>query len=76
MCGIAGAIGLSYNSQTLEAMQKTMLRRGPDDKGAYRFTEGILLHTRLTIIDPEGGKQPMQLCQGEETYTITYNGEI
>ena len=76
MCGIAGAIGMGYNSRTLEAMRQTMLRRGPDERGAYRFAEGFLLHTRLTIIDPEGGKQPMRLSQGEETYTITYNGEI
>ena len=53
-----------------------MAPRGPDGKGIYRNQNCTLLHTRLAIIDPEGGKQPMSLTWGNERYTITYNGEL
>ena len=53
-----------------------MAPRGPDGRGTYRVEDCTLLHTRLAIIDPEGGKQPMDLTWGQERYTITYNGEL
>ena len=43
-------------------MLATMLRRGPDGNGAYTSDNCALLHTRLAIIDPENGAQPMKLC--------------
>ena len=76
MCGIAGMIGLSYDNRTIAVMQKTMNRRGPDENGIYSFDEGCLLHSRLTVIDPDGGRQPMSLDWNNETYTIVYNGEL
>lgn len=57
-------------------MIKTMRRRGPDDTGAYTSNTCCLLHSRLAIIDPSGGKQPMELSWAEESYTIVYNGEL
>ena len=76
MCAIAGVLGMLTDDTTMEKMLKTMEHRGPDEKGIYRESDCCLLHCRLTIIDPEGGHQPMQLKFGREEYTIVYNGEL
>lgn len=76
MCGIAGMVGLPYQEHSLKEMMKTMLRRGPDSNGVVRKDGAVLLHSRLAIVDPEGGKQPMELCCAGECYTIVYNGEL
>ena len=70
MCGIAGFVGLDYDSSTLDRMLASMKRRGPDDSGKYTFGLGCLLHSRLAIIDIDGGQQPMCLDWNRETYTI------
>ena len=76
MCAIAGILNLNAAVQTVQAMEKTMRRRGPDDFGIFQKGEVTLLHARLTVIDPEGGRQPMTLrFQGRE-YTLVYNGEL
>ena len=72
MCAIAGVIGLSYNETILKNMEQTMLRRGPDERGINRGDGFALIHRRLTIVDPQGGKQPMSLDFGGEQYTIVY----
>lgn len=76
MCGIAGMIGLACDDGTLKRMRSTMVHRGPDDFGTYRDGDTCLLHSRLAIVDPVGGKQPMQLAWGNEVYTVVYNGEL
>lgn len=76
MCAIAGMIGVQSDAQTEEKMLSTMACRGPDGSGCYHAGACTLLHTRLAIIDPEGGQQPMRLQWGQETYVITYNGEL
>ena len=76
MCGIAGMVGASVEEATRDRMLDTMKRRGPDERGIFQKDNCTLLHSRLTIIDPDGGKQPMQLRFGNETYTIVYNGEL
>ena len=76
MCGIAGMVGLETGDDTIERMLATMGRRGPDGHGIYRKEDTVLLHSRLAIIDPEGGKQPMVLSYAGETYVIVYNGEV
>ena len=76
MCAIAGILGLDCNQQTAEKLLQTMLRRGPDGKGIYQSNDCTLLHTRLAIIDLQGGSQPMTASLNDETYTITYNGEL
>lgn len=76
LCAIAGIIGMPADEKTVQKMLNTMNRRGPDGKGVYREDEITLLHTRLAIIDPDGGKQPMQKSMFGETYTIVYNGEL
>ena len=76
MCAIAGMIGLPLSRETAAALLATMARRGPDDRGLYQREDTALLHTRLAIIDPEGGHQPMSLTWGDETYVLVYNGEL
>lgn len=76
MCAIAGILDLNIDSVIAEKMLSTMKRRGPDDTGVCAENNCCLLHTRLAVIDPQGGKQPMQLQWAGEGYTITYNGEL
>jgi asparagine synthase (glutamine-hydrolysing) len=70
MCGIAGAVkaGFSY-----EQVKKTLGHRGPDEQNSYQNKNVDLFHLRLSILDIEGGKQPMHF---DEKYTIIFNGEI
>lgn len=76
MCGISGWIDTSNKLLDTEdiknAMLKTMRHRGPDDEGEYLEENVLLLHTRLSVMDPKHGKQPMHFKQ----YVIVYNGEI
>ena len=76
MCAISGCVGLPIEETCMHAMLQTMARRGPDGRGIYRNADCTLLHTRLAIIDPTGGAQPMELLWGGEHYCITYNGEL
>ncbi len=76
MCGIAGVIGQNFSTEIAKNMLNTMVRRGPDEQGVYTNDDVMLLHRRLSIIDPEGGKQPLTIRVGAETYTIVYNGEL
>ena len=76
MCAIAGMLGLDFNNQIMDKMLSTMLRRGPDEQGTFIDRDCVLLHSRLSVIDPNGGKQPMQLQWAGENYTLIYNGEI
>ena len=76
MCAIAGMIGLMNNEQIRERLLNTMLHRGPDGNGTYIDNSCTLLHTRLAIIDPARGAQPMCLLWAGETYIISYNGEL
>ena len=76
MCAIAGILGLPFDSRILDAMFRTMLHRGPDGTGSYMERRCCLLHSRLAIVDPVGGAQPMHLSFAGEEYVITYNGEL
>ena len=76
MCAIAGILGLATEDSVAEKMLETMHRRGPDERGVYKEADCCLLHSRLTIIDPQRGHQPMHLKWGRETYTLIYNGEL
>lgn len=76
MCAIAGMIGMKSDDSICKKMLSTMLRRGPDGNGTYTDSYCTLLHTRLAIIDPTGGSQPMELSWAGEDYIISYNGEI
>lgn len=76
MCAIAGLIRLEFDQTIMDKMLATMLRRGPDANGKYISNCCGLLHSRLSIIDPAGGSQPMELEWAGESYTIVYNGEL
>ena len=76
MCAISGVLGLKAPDTVLQKMLATMHRRGPDEQGFFRSGDTALLHARLTILDPDGGKQPMHLNWAGENYTLVYNGEL
>lgn len=76
MCAISGMIGIPASGAVIQAMLETMHRRGPDGRGVYQYEDAALLHTRLAIIDPVGGQQPMELDWGGEHYILVYNGEL
>jgi asparagine synthase (glutamine-hydrolysing) len=76
MCGIAGIIGPKIDPIQRARILDTMRRRGPDGHGHYEYKHVTMLHTRLAIIDPEGGRQPMELEWAGERYVIVYNGEL
>lgn len=76
MCGIAGMVGLNSDDRITDNMLLSMSHRGPDGNGKYQSNHCCLLHSRLAIIDLQGGKQPMQYRFKNETYVISYNGEL
>ena len=61
MCAIAGVLDLNADDHLIHSMLDTMRRRGPDSTGWYQKEACTLLHARLAVIDPDGGKQPMTL---------------
>lgn len=82
MCGIAGWLDryedLGEKSRVIEDMSCTLKSRGPDEDGVYLNREqGVcLIHRRLSVIDPENGKQPMTLKSAAGRFTLVYNGEL
>ena len=76
VCAIAGILNGLIREKILEQMLATMARRGPDGQGIEQGDGWALLHARLAIVDPEGGKQPMCLSWAGERYTLVYNGEL
>ena len=76
MCAIAGILGLTYNEPIIRSMLRTMQHRGPDSNGVAMTAGSCLLHSRLAIIDPQGGQQPMKLRWQGRGYTLVYNGEL
>ncbi|HEY4019943.1 MAG TPA: asparagine synthase (glutamine-hydrolyzing) [Pseudonocardiaceae bacterium] len=79
MCGITGWVGfhhdLNQELATLDAMTETMACRGPDARGTWLATHAALGHRRLSVIDIEGGAQPMTLDTPQGTLTMVYSGE-
>ena len=76
MCAIAGILKLEFNKGIVDRMLATMLRRGPDDTGMFAQPEICMLHTRLAVMDPARGAQPMETFWEDEQYVICYNGEL
>ena len=76
MCAIAGVLGIRTDDKICHAMLETMHRRGPDEQGMFTEPNICLLHARLTIIDPNGGKQPMALTHNGQSFILVYNGEL
>ncbi|MEY8356395.1 asparagine synthase (glutamine-hydrolyzing) [Lachnospiraceae bacterium 54-53] len=84
MCGIAGFYSPNKDYQKdkfryediLERMSAIQRHRGPDDSGIWLFEHGGLSHARLSVIDPENGRQPMKKPDAGKIFGIVYNGEI
>lgn len=77
MCGIAGFVnanGEAVDRSILEAMNRAIIHRGPDDDGFYVRENVGLAMRRLSIIDVAGGQQPIH--NSDETKWIVFNGEI
>src|SRR6202008_4270083 len=77
MCGISGIVnfrGGPVMAGELSSMIAALSHRGPDANGFFRRGNVGLAHARLSIIDLEGGAQPMSIEGG--AYWITFNGEI
>lgn len=76
MCGIAGGITWQghFPSDKLEKSVATLYHRGPDESDIFSMDRLGLAHSRLSIIDLEGGKQPLQ--NAEKTLHLVANGEV
>lgn len=77
MCGIAGLynkLGRPVDGAILERMTDQIVHRGPDDMGVHYEGSVGLGFRRLSIIDLEGGHQPLSNEDG--TIWISFNGEI
>jgi len=78
MCGIAGLISRKPGTDRLPPMLRSLSHRGPDGEGTFadraRDWHVALGHRRLSIIDLEGGIQPMGNEDGR--VVVTFNGEI
>ena len=80
MCGIAGIVGhCDSDGADLRRMLESLKHRGPDGEGTYRDIQADVVvaalgHRRLSIIDLEGGRQPLHNAEG--TIWLVCNGEI
>jgi len=77
MCGIAGIRrfdGVPVDPTLIRTMLQPLGHRGPDDSD--RYVDGAMGwgHTRLSIIDLSGSRQPMRSVDGR--FTLSFNGEI
>lgn len=78
MCGIVGVFDLKkpaagLRQQVLE-MSKKLRHRGPDWSGIYCGEKAIIAHERLSIVDPQSGRQP--LYSSDRKLILGVNGEI
>ena len=78
MCGIVSVFNIKEQSQELRQkalrMRQKIRHRGPDWSGICCKGSAILAHERLSIVDPESGKQPLFSPDGCQVLAV--NGEI
>ena len=76
MCGISGLFKTNVSLEMIHLMVQTLNHRGPDAQDVWidNELEIALGHARLSIVDIQGGNQPMTDSYGR--YTIVFNGEI
>ncbi len=77
MCGICGVVGVTDPEPTLSVVRRMMgemCHRGPDDEGMFVDDSVTLGMRRLSIIDLNGGHQPV--FNGDRTVVVVFNGEI
>ncbi len=73
MCGFIGFTG-DGDQGVLQEMAGAIAHRGPDDAQYYQDGRVSLGFRRLSIIDLEGGRQPM--CNEDGSKVLVFNGEI
>lgn len=73
MCGIVAIFGKNHSIEACNKMLDNIQHRGPDGRDVYKMGNVVLGHVRLSIVDDQGGSQPMSNSFGE---TIVFNGEI
>src|SRR5689334_8938913 len=75
MCGITGFVGKGCH-EDLVTMTRALVHRGPDDEAFHidAADRVFLGFRRLSIIDPEGGRQPM--WNEDDSICVIFNGEI
>ncbi|WP_330288671.1 asparagine synthase (glutamine-hydrolyzing) [Streptomyces sp. NBC_00576] len=81
MCGISGWLSftrdLGHERSLVQAMTDTMICRGPDADGVWISEHIAFGHRRLSIIDLEGGRQPMVAEEdGHTLAALTFCGEV
>ncbi|WP_405016194.1 asparagine synthase (glutamine-hydrolyzing) [Kitasatospora sp. NBC_00070] len=80
MCGITGWVSfhrdVRHSAAVIEAMTVTMALRGPDAGGVWLGAHAALGHRRLSVIDLEGGAQPMADRPDHPGVVLTYSGEV
>jgi asparagine synthase (glutamine-hydrolysing) len=64
----------AVTAEAARAMMGALRHRGPDGEGTHRRGPALLVHTRLAIVDVEGGAQPLSSEDG--ACTVVVNGEI
>ena len=75
MCGIAGIVqGNGTEQAAMARMLHALRHRGPDGEGSSARDGAIFGHRRLSIIDLEGGRQP--LLNADRSIWLVCNGEI
>jgi asparagine synthase (glutamine-hydrolysing) len=77
MCGICGIYdfrGAPVDTELLDRMTSVMAHRGPDGTGRFVAESIGLGHRRLSILDLDGGAQPMTNEDG--SLQVVFNGEI
>ena len=75
MCGIVGFVNQKNQKEaTIEAMMERIIHRGPTSSGKYVDEQIALGFRRLSIIDLEGGSQP--IYNQDRNKVIIFNGEI
>ena len=78
MCGIVSIFNIQQQTSELRQkalrMSQKIRHRGPDWSGIYCGKTAILAHERLSIVDPESGKQPLFSVDGKQILAV--NGEI
>jgi len=73
MCGIIGGYG-GMDSESASRMLARVVHRGPDDEGHVEVAGNVLGHRRLSIVDVEGGNQPLVTPEGD--LYLVGNGEV
>ncbi|HEY8997834.1 MAG TPA: asparagine synthetase B, partial [Edaphobacter sp.] len=76
MCGIAGFthVAHAFFSEKINEAVASIIHRGPDDQSTWQSQSISLGATRLRVIDPAAGAQPV--VSEDKDFVVVFNGEI